>query len=243
MISERRPAHTIDRVAIVIPARDEAGSIGGALRALARAVARVDGLARCHVAVVDDGSTDGTGPTARGLVGDLFADGRVIRTDVGCVGAARRIGVGACTAAWDRPEHAWLLSTDADSTVGTDWIVRHLRHARRGVCAVSGIVDIADDAAAVPFRSAWRADYTARIGADRVHPYAHATNLGIRLDAYRAVGGFRDLAGEEDADLWRRLRARGIDPVADARIVVATSGRRRGRVPYGFAHALATAYP
>lgn len=243
MLPTPPPGTSIDRVAIVIPARNEARTIAHALESLRRAVARTDAATACRVVVVDDGSTDGTGRIAQRALDRPPAGGQVIRVDVGCVGAARRIGVEALTGRWCRPERAWVLSTDADSAVRPDWIVRHLRHAERGALAVSGVVDIFDDNEHGPLRARWRADYREPIDEYHRHPYAHATNLGVRLDAYRAVEGFRDLAGEEDADLWQRLRAHGMEPLADARIVVDTSGRRRSRVPRGFAHALATLYP
>lgn len=238
------PDHPIDRIAVVIPARDEVATIGGCLTAIASALAPVASSVACHVTVVDDGSVDATGRIARRALADLGARTMVLRADVGCVGTARRIGIDATTAGWCRPGRAWILSTDADSTVRPDWITRHLAHARRGVAAVSGVVDLFDDASAASFRSEWRSDYGRLIDPHHQgHPYAHATNLGVRLDAYRAVGGFRDLAREEDADLWRRLRRSGVEPLADARIVVDTSGRRTGRVPTGFAGALARLYP
>jgi dolichol-phosphate mannosyltransferase len=46
-------------ISIVIPARDEAGNIGGVLDEIAGAMARVEGLAY-EIIVIDDGSTDGT---------------------------------------------------------------------------------------------------------------------------------------------------------------------------------------
>ncbi len=237
------PTPAVDRVAIVIPARNEAGTIVDALTAVRQAVARVEPAVRCRVVVVDDGSTDATGRIAGHMLHDRGGDWRVLRIDQGCVGAARRIGIEAATAGGPQPERVWVLSTDADSTVRPDWIGRHLQHAAQGAPAVSGIVDLIDDGTYATLRDRWRADYREPIGRDHRHPYSHATNLGIRLDAYRAVGGFRDLSGEEDADLWRRLRAVGMEPRADARIVVDTSARRRNRVPEGFALALATLYP
>jgi hypothetical protein len=122
--------------------------------------------------------------------------------------------------------------------------VRHLAHADRGVLAVAGVVDLLDDDDdSADFTARWRRDYGQTIADDGRHPHAHATNLGVRLDVYRAVGGYRQTTGAEDTDLWRRLRLAGVQPLADASIVVATSGRRTGRVADGFAHALATQYP
>ena len=232
----------IDRVVIVMPARDERDTIGDSLAAVGRAVDGAGPVVACSITVVDDGSSDGTGQIARRALARLDLRAQVVRVNVGRVGTARRIGVHVTTATWRSPERVWILSTDADSRVRPDWIVRHVAHAQNGAVAVSGIVDLIEGVDVARFRSRWRSDYGARIADDHRHPYAHATNLGVRLDAYRAVGGFRDVAGEEDGDLWSRLRARGIEPLSDARIVVDTSGRCHGRVAEGFAHALGTLY-
>ncbi|MEZ5258239.1 MAG: hypothetical protein R2705_15435 [Ilumatobacteraceae bacterium] len=159
--------------------------------------------------------------------------------------AQRRLGESGSRAARraSRSERWWLLSTDADSMVPCDWIARYLAHARRGALAVAGVVDVVDDEETGSFVERWRADYGATLRPDGRHPHVHAANLGVRFDAYTAVDGFRPVPRAEDIDLWRRLRALGIEPVADASIVVATSGRRSGRVGEGFAHALALAYP
>jgi hypothetical protein len=235
--------HPIDRVAIVLPARDECADIERSLSALGRAIRFAGPSVSCQVTVVDDGSADGTGRRARRAIDEIGLPATILRVDLACVGAARRVGVETATSEWVRPEHAWILSTDADSNVRPDWIARHVRHARRGVSAVAGVVDLFEDAHVESFRSQWRIDYGKPIDRLHRHPYAHATNLGIRLDAYRAVGGFRELAREEDADLWARLRRDQWEQVADARIIVDTSGRRLGRVAAGFAHALAAMYP
>ncbi len=242
MNAEPRQPTSIDRVAIVLPARDEADNVAAALGAIRRAIRRVEHIAQCHVTVVDDGSGDATGQTAHGVLAGSGIPSNVMRIERCCVGAARRLGVDATTSDWSHPERVWLLSTDADSRVREDWIVRHLRHAWRGEVAVAGIVKLFDDTPP-SLRSRWWADYGSAIESGDRHPYAHATNLGVRLDAYRAVGRFRDLYGEEDGDLWPRLRTGGREPVSDAGIVVDTSARRDGRVKVGFAHALHTLYP
>ena len=64
-------------------------------------------------------------------------------------------------------------------------------------------------------------------------------NLGVRADRYLAAGGWADLPTAEDHDLWRRLHQTGARTCSSAKIVVATSGRRIGRAPHGFAGALA----
>jgi len=63
-LAPTRPASPPPDVDIVIPARDEAEGIGDALRSLLAQ----DYAGRLRIFLVDDGSTDGTGAVARGLV-------------------------------------------------------------------------------------------------------------------------------------------------------------------------------
>jgi glycosyltransferase involved in cell wall biosynthesis len=196
--------------------------------------------------VVDHGSTDGTSAIARRALAELSEYGvttRMLAESRGGVGTARHIGIVAMTEHWRRAERAWVLSTDADSRVRPDWIMRFVHHAELGARAVAGVVDLFDEGESSDFRDRWRDDYGSTMRPDGTHPHAHAANLGLRLDVYRCSGGFRDVGPADDRDLWQRLRARGVEPIADSSIVVDTSGRRTGRVPAGFATALSTLYP
>jgi hypothetical protein len=236
----------IDRVGIVLPARDEAGRVVDAIIAIGEAARAVLPEITVVVMVVDHGSTDGTGAIASGALAELSEIGvttRLMSATRGGVGTARHVGIVAMTEHWRRPERAWVLSTDADSRVRPDWIVRYVRHAEAGALAVAGVVDLFDDGESSDFRDRWRSDYGASMCSDGTHPHAHAANLGVRLDAYRCSGGFRDVGPADDRDLWQRLCVGGVEPVADSTIVVDTSGRRTGRVPSGFAAALSTLYP
>ena len=63
----------------------------------------------------------------------------------------------------------------------------------------------------------------------------HGANLGIRGDAYLALGGWPALPTGEDAELVRRATAAGHVRIArSAAIPVVTSTRRAGRAPQGF---------
>ena len=59
--------------------------------------------------------------------------------------------------------------------------------------------------------------------------------MGFRADAYWHVGGFRALATGEDVELVERFEAAGLRIHRDASLSVATSDRRDGRAPGGFA--------
>lgn len=75
-LPQARPAACPD-VDIVIPARDEAEGIGDALRSLLAQ----DYAGRLRVIVVDDGSGDGTGAIARGLMEPGLAEPRLMVLD------------------------------------------------------------------------------------------------------------------------------------------------------------------
>ena len=71
------------------------------------------------------------------------------------------------------------------------------------------------------------------------HRHVHGANLGIRADAYQAVGGWglHVMIGE-DHELIRRLTDAGLTVARAADTVVATSSRTVGRIPAGFANHL-----
>jgi glycosyltransferase involved in cell wall biosynthesis len=220
-------------VAVVIPARDEERSIAACLRSVLAAASAAE--VPVDVTVVADRCTDATAAVARRA---LDGGGRVLEVDLGSVGASRGLGAAAALdrlrAAGHRPERCWLLATDADSTVGPGWIAAHLANAQAGAHGVAGVivVDSFDDHS--PWvEGALRRHYA--IAADGDHPHVHGTNLGVRADAYAAVGGWRALDTREDHDLWERLRDAGAVLVATVDEPVRTSGRTRGRAPDGFA--------
>lgn len=223
-------------VAVVVPAHDEAERIEACVRSVL--AARLPAGSARFVVVVADRCADGTAAVAqRGMGGH----GTVVEVDVGCVGAARRIGASTalerCTAQGLRRDRTWLLSTDADSVVSPAWIEAHLGLAEAGVLAVAGTVAVDSfdgHRAQVPARFARR--YL--VAADGTHGHVHGTNLGVRADRYQQAGGWHDLATAEDHDLWDRISALG-GPVASTSVApVVTSGRLVGRAPHGFASLL-----
>ncbi|PPK65047.1 hypothetical protein V5P93_004208 [Actinokineospora auranticolor] len=70
------------------------------------------------------------------------------------------------------------------------------------------------------------------------HGNVYGANLGIRADAYDAVGGFGSLSTGEDHDLWRRLGQGGHPRAYADHITVTTSARTRGRARGGLADLL-----
>ena len=124
----------------------------------------------------------------------------------------------------------WCATTDADSTVSANWL---LRMTATDADMVLGVVGVA----------AWR-HYPAEVGRRYLrlyhsngpsHNHIHGANMGFRADAYWRVGGFRALAPGEDVELVQRFEDAGMRIHRDSKLSVATSDRREGRAPGGFA--------
>ncbi|GAA2175794.1 glycosyltransferase [Agrococcus versicolor] len=211
---------------VVVPARDEQDRIDRCLDgiAAARAVVEARGVV-VRVVVVADACRDATAAVAAAHDGV-----EVVSIAAARVGVARHRGVGAFAddGHGADPATVWTASTDADSVVPPDWLAVHLALADAGADAVLGLVHLRPDDASAAVLARWHAK--AGLG-ERVH----GANLGVRLDAYRAVGGFPPLAAHEDVSLVTALRAAGRRVVPTTRASVLTSGRRDGRAPSGFA--------
>jgi glycosyltransferase involved in cell wall biosynthesis len=229
-----RQAGAPRHVLVVVPANDERADLEGALDAIAVACDRVADRVSSSIVVVADACTDGTETIAlRHPAVDL-----TVTTNKRSAGAARRIGTDVGLAASpQRLAHTWIASTDGDSRVPTNWLGAQLLIANRGAVGVAGTVELRSDgctdhALSRRFTLAYDA------GIDGSHRHVHGANMGFRANAYRAAGGWCDLVTGEDHDLWHRLRAVG-SVVSSTAIIVATSSRRRGRAPRGFAADLA----
>lgn len=219
----------VERVVVVVPARDEELLLGRCLARVRRAADRLaaeraaagEPPVRVGVVVALDGCTDGSAGIA------AAAGAAVVAGAWGTAGGAR---AAAATTA-DAVRGTWIASTDADSAVPAHWLTGHVAAAERGAELLLGTVepDPRDLPAAVLSR--WHARH--RLEED--HPHAHAANLGVRADVYAACGGFPALPHGEESALAAAARARGHVVVATDRVRVRTSGRATGRVPHGFA--------
>jgi hypothetical protein len=219
----------LERVLVVVPARDEAMLLGrqlAAIEAAARALRRVRPEVEVATTVVLDSCTD-----ASAEVVARFPGMAAVAIGAGCVGEARRVGVEAARSPVDVPEHTWVACTDADSEVPVHWLVGQVALATSGVDLVLGTV-WPDPVDAEP---GLLARWWSRHGLGDGHPYVHGANLGVALSAYDAVGGFRALPVGEDVDLVGRLKAAGVAWTATSRLPVLTSSRRAARAPAGFA--------
>ena len=220
----------VDRIVVVVPARNEERRLGRALTALAAAsrtaVAEQPGLV-VDLFTVLDRCTDGTADVLR-----RFPTVRGVTSTAGMVGAARRAGVReALGASRTAAARTWIACTDADSVVPSDWLLRHLELARQGADLVLGTV--VPDPAELDERAlaAWHTRHPLVDG----HPYVHGANLGIRADAYLRAGGFPAVREHEDVLLAAAVRADGGTVASPAAGPVRTSARAVGRTPGGFA--------
>lgn len=221
----------IEAIGIVVPAHDEQLLLPPCLVGLKAAEQRLDGLP-VAVCVVADACTDQTARTA------LLSGVRVIEISARNVGVARAAGMAEVIRLLQPadPASIWLASTDADSTVPGDWLTRQLIYAEAGWSAVAGTIAVSEwngHASHVP--AAFAARYA---HGPRSHPHVHGANLGIRADAYLAVGGFRPLPTGEDHALLAALAAAGYPAARVTDIPVRTSARSPGRAPEGFGHLL-----
>ncbi|WP_067705957.1 glycosyltransferase [Actinoplanes awajinensis] len=221
---------TIRRIAVVVPAHNESRLLPACLTALHHAIARSP-VPVLTVVVADD-CTDGTARLA------LAGHAEVIVVEERNVGRARAAGV--AHALRDGPDDLWLASTDADSRVPPNWLLRQLRHAEHGADLVTGTVEVDDWSAwPDPLPSAYERRYRESVAGAR-HGHIHGANLGVRATTYLAAGGFPALTCDEDRTLVTRVRATGARVITDARDPVRTSARPDGRAPHGFAAHLLT---
>jgi glycosyltransferase involved in cell wall biosynthesis len=225
----------IERVGVVVPARNEQLLLPRCLDALAAAVDAVQALGDVAVDVVAvlDRCTDGS---AAAVADRPWV--RAVEVDAGNVGLARSVGCAEVLRSQQsgRMERLWLASTDADSRVPADWLTTQLVLAAQGAEVVLGTVDV-DDWEDHPshVQHSWRSAYVAAEG----HPHVHGANVGCRADAYVAAGGFLALSCDEDVALVSALARDNRRSVRTATIPVLTSARQAARAAGGFAGHLA----
>jgi cellulose synthase/poly-beta-1,6-N-acetylglucosamine synthase-like glycosyltransferase len=231
----------IERIAVVIPAHNEAELIGQCLASVGQAVANLSGAAReTHVVVVADSCRDRTASRAQAALGALGSPATVLEVGFQSVGRARAAGVATVLNYWAAcdPASVWLANTDADTTVPADWLSRQLWAHGLGFAAVAGIVRV-HSFVGQPRDTARRFRALYKLPRHGPHPHVHGCNMGVRADAYLDVGGWPPLDLAEDHNLWKALRARGWPCLSDRWLEVMTSGRRVSRVRGGFADTLA----
>ncbi len=156
------------------------------------------------------------------------------------VGAVRDLGIRHVLRELQphEPSTVWLLGTDADTTVPPDWVLAHLRYAASGTAGVAGMADLDGFETLSPQARGRYLALMARRTDGAHHHNVYGANLGVRADAYLAVGGFpADGVGEEHL-LWERLQAAGYPVEKPGAVRVRTSARTLGRAAGGLADLL-----
>jgi hypothetical protein len=226
-------------IVVAIPARDEAPSIGLTLSSILCSLRDLPASVAAVVCVACDSCVDGTVAEVR-LVDAGDTTVLIVEGTWQLVGGARRAavqaGLDSLLEAGLSLEQVWITTTDADTTVGPDWLSRQLRYAELGLDAVAGIVSLRRDADLTQvteeiFHDMYKV-------ARRGHSHVHGANLGVRADAYVVAGGFPLRPASEDRELWNSLLASGYHCHASNQLRVSTSARLHGRVEEGFAFAL-----
>ena len=145
-----------------------------------------------------------------------------------------------------------LLTSDADSRVGDDWVALNVAAIAAGADAVAGRITLDPlEAAALPSRlhvrgrleSSYEALLTeigARIDPEPGNPWPchwsrSGATIAVRASTYRSVGGIPDMACGEDWAFVDAVRSAGFVVRHAPDIEVITSGRLDGRAVGGVA--------
>jgi glycosyltransferase involved in cell wall biosynthesis len=215
-----------EQAVVVVPAHNELAHLPGCLNALTTAALCLP--VPVVIVVVLDASDDGSDS----LAGQFGPDAHFVSVEAGNVGAARAAGFeyARSDCAIANLNRTWYATTDADSAVGADWL---LRMTEADADMVLGVVRVPNWR---NFPSEVRRRYLRGYHAKgHGHNHIHGANMGFRADAYWHVGGFRAMATGEDVELVSRFESAGMRIHRDAALSVATSDRREGRAPGGFA--------
>jgi glycosyltransferase involved in cell wall biosynthesis len=218
----------LEHAVVVVPAHNELEHLPRCLRALTTATLLLP--LPVVTIVVLDACDDGSDR----LAGQFGPDVHFVSIDAGNVGAARAAGFEytASVCGTVESKRTWFATTDADSVVSSEWLVRM---TAADADMVLGTVRIPVWRLPVEVARRYLAAYHSK---GQGHNHIHGANMGFRADAYWRVGGFQALATGEDVDLVQRFEAAGMRIHRDARLTVTTSVRQVGRAPGGFAHHL-----
>ncbi len=193
-------------ISVLLPYRDAAATVADAVGSiLAQQQVELELIA------IDDGSRDG-GPAW--MAAAAARDARIRPIASGGVGVARALRVGLAAA-----RGAWIARMDADDVCAPTRLARQ----RAAMAAAPRLGAVGTQVRAVGFGGgevgpglhryvAWQNRLLTP--AEHAHerliesPLCHPSVL-LRREALDAVGGWRDIDGPEDYDLWLRLHAAG----------------------------------
>jgi hypothetical protein len=242
----RAGSSKIQAVGVVVPAHNEEAHIERCLRGLVLALEQLPRETARAVCLVLDRCADRTAERVFAELDRLSTRGTVLSVEIvsydepATIGALRDTGLRRTLRLLDGHPLAatWLVSTDADTTVGRSWVLDHLRYAEKGADAVVGMAELDDLASLGPHSGRRYARILAAgVHGDR-HTHVYGANLGVRANAYLAVDGFPPSDSGEDHRLCERLRVAGHHVVSPTDVRVRTSSRRHGRASGGLAELL-----
>ncbi|MDQ3688695.1 MAG: glycosyltransferase family 2 protein [Chloroflexota bacterium] len=205
-------ANDLPSVALIVPARNEAGVIGATVRSLSKLRYHRQGSPAYEVLVIDDGSTDGTGSVARAAI-QANAPIDVRRREPG-TGPATKGAVLAFAMPFLSASVIGVI--DADTLVAPTFLERAMKAWRRDPDAdalqvarlprnasVSWLTRSQADEQLMDLASQcgrWVTDGTAEL---------RGNGMFVRLAALEASGGWSEVALTEDLELSTRLSAYG----------------------------------
>lgn len=244
------------RVAVALPAKNEADHLPACLVALDVAAARFDGSVSIMVAANNcDDTSHALLAATRLRHADLHWTAVSLLPEHAHAGWARRIAFDAAAALLSAPGDM-LMSTDADTEVSPDWISRTAGHIDGGADAVAGrALTRRRERSQLGAEAARRLNLLGRyyVALDWLrsnhaptsndpwprHYYEGGASIGLRLDTYRLIGGAPTPPLAEDRALFAAVRAAGgvVRHPLDVRVF--TSSRLAGRAPGGMADAFA----
>ena len=196
-----RGGQALDTVAVVLPVRDGAKTLGAQLRALSEQTYP----APFPIVIVDDGSRDSTGEVAEQWARTL-PNLRILRSPIPRgLSWARNTGAKAVSA-------EYLAYCDSDDVADPGWLAA-MTAGLATSDLVGGHLDL--DALNSPRSLAWRSHIPPPTGepglphGEGYLPYAVGANLGVRRSVLTDLGGFdQRLSGHEDVEFcWRAQMA------------------------------------
>src|SRR5271170_2317028 len=255
------PALSTLTTVVAIPARDEATHIEQCLKALARQIT-LKGTSlpddAFGVLLLLNNCRDHTAAVARSIRPHLPFPLTIQECELSSrsahAGGARRLAMDAA-AAWlleGGSPQGYLLTTDADTCVSSDWVARHHAAFAQGGDAVAGfVIDDPAEYRRLPARLRWRGRLEGRytwlltelesiLDPDPYDPWprhamAAGASLGVRLPWYIKVGGLPLQPLGEDRAFVQRLRANGARVRHCVQMRVVTSCRLEGTAAGGMA--------
>lgn len=247
-------------VVVALPARDEEDHIEACLSALARQRQPAGMEGGFGVLLLANNCRDATVPRAARLLAAAGLPHRVMGISLpdgrASAGFARGLALDVASLWIERSgREGRLLTTDADTLVSPDWLVRNVAGLCGGCGAVAGRFKLDPlEEAALPLhlRQRRRIEAAYEVAllalAARLDPLPHdpwpnhwtasGASFALTLSAYRRIGGQPEVKAGEDRALAAALARHDIPIRHDPKIVVTTSARLDGRASGGCATAL-----